>query len=343
MAVQQARRSDGLTDAQRTEIGIPAQPRGHHEDDGSPRPGSKDRPEERLAGGLGWFSIGLGLAQVAAPGAVARLIGVPGDDKTRSLMRGLGLREMTAGVGILTRPAPAGWLWARVAGDAMDLALLGAALSSNKARWGRVAAATAAVVGVTALDLLSAVQLGRRGGVARGYKEDRGMHVKKAITVNRSPEEVYRFWHDFKNLPRFMDHLESVQVTGDRRSHWKAKAPAGRTVEWDAEMVEDRPNELIAWRSLEGADVDNSGSVRFVPAPGDRGTEVHVELRYDPPGGAIGATIAKLFGEEPAQQVNADLRRFKQVMELGEVVQSDATVHGRSHPAQPPKEPVGAR
>jgi uncharacterized membrane protein len=343
MAIQQATRNDRPAGAQRMEIDIAPRSPGRYEQNGRLERRSEAGREERLAGGLGWFSIGLGLAQVAAPGAAARLIGVPGDDKARSLMRGLGLRELAAGLGILSRPRPAGWLWARVAGDAMDLALLGAALGSNRVRRGRVAAATAAVVGVTALDLLSAVQLGRLGAATQGHKEDRGMHVKKAITVNRSPEEVYRFWHDFQNLPRFMDHLESVQVTGERRSHWKAKAPAGRTVEWDAEVVEDRPNELIAWRSLEGADVDNSGSVHFAPAPGDRGTEVHVELRYDPPGGAIGATIAKLFGEEPAQQVNGDLRRFKQVMELGEVVQSEATVHGRPHPAQPPKEPVRAR
>jgi len=113
-------------------------------------------------------------------------------------------------------------------------------------------------------------------------------------------------------------------------------------VEWDAEIVEDRPNELIAWRSVEGSDVDNSGSVRFVQAPGDRGTEVHVELRYSPPGGVIGATIAKLFGEEPAQQVDADLHAFKAIMETGQLVHSDATIHGRPHPAQPPAEPVNS-
>ena len=168
------------------------------------------------------------------------------------------------------------------------------------------------------------------------------MHVKKAITVNRPPEEVYRFWHDFRNLPRFMKHLEDVRVTGNRRSHWKAKAPAGTTVEWDAEVVDDRPNELIAWRSLEGADVDNWGSVRFAPAPGGRGTEVRVELDYAPPGGALGATVAKLFGEEPEQQMQDDLRRFKQVLETGEVVYSEATVHGRPHPARPPEENTGS-
>ena len=163
--------------------------------------------------------------------------------------------------------------------------------------------------------------------------------MRKAITVNRPPEEVYRFWHDFRNLPRFMHHLESVQVTGDRRSHWKTKGPAGMSVEWDAETVDDRPNELIAWRSVEGSQVDNAGSVRFVPAPGGRGTEVHVELRYSPPGGAVAAAIAWLFGESADQQVYDDLRAFKQVIETGEVLVSDATLGRRGcwqRPAQPP-------
>lgn len=164
------------------------------------------------------------------------------------------------------------------------------------------------------------------------------MDVKKAITINHPPEEIYSYWHNFENLPSFMHHLESVQVTGDRRSHWKTKAPAGTTVEWDAEITQDEPNRLIAWRSLAGADVENSGTVRFKPAPGGRGTEVHVELHYDAPGGPIGALIAKLFGEEPAQQVSDDLRAFKQIIETGQVVHSDASIHRRPHPAQPPKE-----
>jgi len=164
--------------------------------------------------------------------------------------------------------------------------------------------------------------------------EDRRMHVTKAITVNRPPEELYRFWHDFENLPRFMNHLEAVQVLGETRSRWRAKAPGGSKVEWDAEIVEDRPSQVIAWRSLEGTAVDNEGAVRFVPAPGGRGTEVHVELRYEPPGGALGATVAKMFGEEPGQQVQEDLRRFKQVVETGDVARSDASVRGGG-PAQP--------
>lgn len=171
------------------------------------------------------------------------------------------------------------------------------------------------------------------------------MNVTKTTTINSSPEELYRFWHDFENLPRFMRHLESVQVTGAGRSHWKAKAPAGQTVEWDAEIVEDKPGELIAWRSLEGADVENSGSVRFSPATGGRGTVVTVQVEYDPPGGKAGALVAKLFGEEPEQQVQDDLRAFKQVIETGEVVLSEATIHGThifQRPGQHPEEGSGS-
>jgi len=166
--------------------------------------------------------------------------------------------------------------------------------------------------------------------------------VQKSLVINHSPEELYRFWHNFENLPRFMYHLESVQPTGDRRSHWVVKGPAGTMVEWDAEITEDRPNELIAWRSLEGSDVNNQGVVRFERAPGNRGTIVRVEIEYNPPGGIIGATIAKLFGKEPGQQVQDDLRRFKQLIETGEVVQSDASIHWAPHPAQPPARVRGA-
>jgi uncharacterized membrane protein len=169
------------------------------------------------------------------------------------------------------------------------------------------------------------------------------MQAKTAITINRPVEEVYRFWRDLSNLPSFMNHLESVEVTGDGRSHWTANAPAGRTVSWDAELVEDKPNQRIAWRSLEGSQVSNSGSVSFTPAPGERGgTEVRVELGYDPPGGALGKVVAKLFGEEPQQQVTDDLRRLKQVLETGEVVRSEGSPEGArslrlvtQRPAQP--------
>jgi uncharacterized membrane protein len=139
------------------------------------------------------------------------------------------------------------------------------------------------------------------------------------MTINRSPEELYRFWRNFENLPSVMRHLESVTMKDDKRSHWVVKGPAGRCIEWDAEIVNEKPNQLIPWQSCEGADVDHWGVVHFRPATGGRGTEMSVELEYAPVGGAIGMTVAKLFGEEPAQQIQEDLRRFKQFMEAGEV------------------------
>jgi uncharacterized membrane protein len=302
---------------------------------------------ERRARGLGWFSIGLGLAQIGAPRTLARLIGIDDDEETRNTMFAIGLREITSGIGILSRDRPAGWVWGRVGGDVMDLALLGKAMNQHDNDRGRLAAATAAVFGVTVLDFMTGQQLSRgpngisseptgRAGRA-GAAQRQGVHVKQAVTIKRPRTEVYGFWHHFENLPRFMAHLESVEVINERRSHWKARTLGGSTVEWDAEVVEDRPNELIAWRSLPEAGVPNSGSVQFRDAPGNRGTEVLVELRYQPPGGRLSSLIAKLFGEEPEQQVKGDLRRFKQVMETGEIVHSDASIHRGSHPAVPPE------
>jgi len=147
----------------------------------------------------------------------------------------------------------------------------------------------------------------------------RGVNVEDSVTINRSPEELYARWRDFENLPTFMSHLVSVRTIDRRHSHWVAKAPAGRQVEWDAEIINEIPNELIGWRTLENADVVSEGSVRFRPADSGRGTEVHVKLQYDAPAGKVGAAIAWLFGHEPSQQIREDLRRFKQLLETGEV------------------------
>ncbi len=148
-----------------------------------------------------------------------------------------------------------------------------------------------------------------------------GIKVSKSVTVNRPVEDLYAFWRDFENLPQFMNHLKSVKVMdgNGNRSHWVANAPAGQTVEWDAEIINEQANRLIAWRSLPDAQIANAGAVMFQPASGNRGTEVKVELEYNPPAGVLGALIAKLFGEEPEQQIDEDLRRFKQYMETGEV------------------------
>ncbi|HZQ05789.1 MAG TPA: SRPBCC family protein [Anaerolineae bacterium] len=145
-----------------------------------------------------------------------------------------------------------------------------------------------------------------------------GIRVEYALTINRSREDLYRFWRNFENLPRVMQYLDTVHVISPTRSHWVVKAPAGMKVEWDAEIINDIPNERIGWRSLEGADVPNAGSVTFEPGPNGTGTMVRVNLRYDPPGGPIGALIAKLFGTEPEQTVAEDLKRFKSMMEMNE-------------------------
>lgn len=271
---------------------------------------------EQLAKVLGWFSIGLGLAQLLAPRGVSRAIGVQDSPK---LMRTLGAREIASGVGILSQRRPANWLWTRVAGDAMDLALLGAAARAPRSLRGRIGWATAAVAGVAVLDLLSSIDNTQRKQMGQGPTVTGEVRLEKSITINFSPEECYRFWHDFSSFPRFMKHLESVEITGDNRMHWKAKGPAGSTVEWDAELVADEPGRHIAWRSLEGSQVDNEGVVRFEPAPGGRGTIVRVLMSYRPPGGIAGALVAKMFGEEPSQQIDEDLRRFKWLIETGEI------------------------
>ena len=303
---------------------------------GGQQSGSGNSAGERLARGLGWFSLGLGLAELLAPQGIAKIAGLEG--KQTGFIRLMGLREIAHGVAIFSQGRrPAAAVWSRVAGDALDLAALGVAFASPKTDKGRLAFATANVLTVAALDVLCAQQL---SGGNQGMIKGGGSQVKKSLIINRTPEELYQFWRDLENLPRFMPHLESVRVTGEGHSHWVARAPAGSSVEWDAEITEDRPNELIAWRSIAGADVDNSGSVSFERATGNRGTIVRVEMEYTPPGGALGAFIAKLFGEEPGQQSQEALRCFKQLMETGEIAISEGTVWDNGlltqRPAQPP-------
>ncbi len=311
---------------------------------------SQDGNAEQLARFLGWFSIGLGIAEIVAPRQLADMIGV---ENKPGVFRLMGLREIGHGIGILSQEQPAGAVWSRVAGDMLDLALLGTQLDSNNPQRQKTLAATMSVLGVTAVDLYTAKNLSRqsnggtgrwaqaegvRGSAREMVQSGSGIKVKSAVTIGRPIGEVYGFWRNFENLPRFMSHLESVQVLDDRRSHWSALGPAGIRMEWDAETLEDRPDELISWRSLPGGQVDTAGYVRFKQAPGNRGTEVLVEMRYDPPGGVVGASIAKLFGESGQEVVTRDLQAFKNVLETGEVVHSDSSIYTRPHPARPPEE-----
>jgi len=158
------------------------------------------------------------------------------------------------------------------------------------------------------------------------------IHVKKSVTINKSPAELYSFWRNFENLPQFMTHLESVKITGDKTSHWVATAPLGTTVEWDAEITSEQENERIGWKSSELSEIPNSGVVEFLPTT-NRGTEVKVTLTYEPPAGYLGSLVAKLFGEEPNQQVADDLRRFKQLMESGTIMKTEGQPSGRAESA----------
>ena len=155
-----------------------------------------------------------------------------------------------------------------------------------------------------------------------------GVRARASITVQHPRQSVYKFWRQFGNLPRFMQHLVSVQVKDEIHSHWIAEGPAGARYEWDSEIINEIPGELLAWKSLPGSDLVSTGSVHFRDAPGDRGTEIRVELQYNPPAGAIGALVARLLGREPEQEIQSDLRRLKQFLEAGELATTDGQSHG---------------
>jgi uncharacterized membrane protein len=276
-----------------------------------------------LARGLGLFSIGLGAAQLLAPRRLARATGFPDRGAGPLVIRAIGARELLVGGGLLLMRWPVPFQWLRVAGDAVDLAAMGVATRRARTRRDRALGTMGAVAAITAVDLVGGALVTReapRNGTgpldAGGRKP-----VRRSITIARPPEDVYTAWRDLEGLPRFMHHLEEVRTEpGSARSHWKARAPLGASVEWEAELTADEPGRRIAWRAVEGSPVTHEGEVRFEDAPGDRGTQVAVDFRYAPPAGIVGVAVAKLAGEEPEQQVAADLRRLKQLLEVGEVL-----------------------
>lgn len=288
-------------------------------------PRSGDAPDAALLSrGLGWFSIALGVTELAAPRALARLIGVDPRGATPWILRAMGAREILAGLGVLMRPRRPLPLWGRVAGDAVDLALLGVAAFGKRTRMPRIAGAIAAVGGVTALDIVAGLR------TQRAF-EHANRPVIWAETINKPPEEVYAFFRKFSQLPLFMDYLESVREIDERRSHWVAKLPIG-SIGWDAEITDDHPGRLIAWRSVERTPITTRGRVTFTRAPGRNMTEVRVEMQLGFLGSGPSATLARFFTRP---QIKGDLRRLKQVMETGEVLYSDASIHRGPHPAQP--------
>lgn len=292
-----------------------------------------------LVKGLRGASLGLGVTEIVAPRKVAAMSGVPDNRRSRSTIRALGVRELGHAAALFFGPSQL--VWTRVAGDAIDLAALGAGMSSRNASRVRGAAAAVGLVGITAVDVLAAVKA-QRDGNGHQPAQPGTRNLRAAVTVWRPPEEVYRFWRDLENLPSFMYHLKSVTVDSAGRSHWVTNSPLGDRVEWDAETTEDVPNERIAWKSLPGAKVENHGRVQFTPTPDGRGTEIRVTMSYAIPGGTLGKAVATLLGESPEQQVNDDLRRLKQLLETGRVVRSYASPEGTAsarqihqRPAQP--------
>jgi uncharacterized membrane protein len=166
----------------------------------------------------------------------------------------------------------------------------------------------------------------------------KAVKVERSVTIEKPRAELFAFWRNFENLPRFMEHLVSVRVDSPTRSHWQAKAPAGRTVEWDAEIVNEVPDEIIAWKSVGEPDVSNAGAVNFSDAPGGRGTVVRVTLDFEPPAGRVGAILSHFFSEEPDRQIREDLRKFKQLMETGEITTSARRVETSAYVGSTPQE-----
>jgi len=260
---------------------------------------------QSIAQGLGWFSLGLGLAQVVAPRAVARFIGINDGDRSAAVMRAIGMREIASGLGIFSQRNDAAFLWGRVVGDAMDLALLATAMGDERNDRGRLLGATAAVVGALVADVGAARTRSNpeKTSMAEFVNEWPGdVHdldadaehegkqtVRRAITINRPPEEVGQRLQQVAQDTQFLKHLESTDV-----------------------------------------------SLRPGPRGGD--TEVHVQIAYEPRGGKIGETISKMRRKDPGQQVMEELRHLKQVVEIGEIVHSDASIHRGMHPARPDEE-----
>lgn len=277
--------------------------------------------EQNTAQALGWLSVGLGLTALLAPRLVGQLTGV---GSRTGMLRAIGLRELAAGAGLLSGRDATPWLWSRVLGDTMDLMVLGAAAAKPAVGTRARAFVSLGIVGaITAADVAASVRqtLQRSQGLRVGEAED---YFERSVIVSKSPQECYDYWRNLNNAPGFMRTIESVTVLDDRRSHWVAKI-GGKTVEWDSRISEEKPGERISWHSDADAPLTHAGVVSFERAPGDRGTLVRLLVHYQPPGGRVALTAAKLIGKGPASEIQEDLRRFKQILETGEI----ATTRGQ--------------
>lgn len=263
------------------------------------------RSPEQFARGLGWLSLGLGVAQLLAPKVLSRIAGVP---VPGTLVMLCGARDVLCGIGMLAQEQQAPWLKARVAGDAIDIAALAGALLVPGLPKRRIGVSAALAGGIAAADLYGLQQLSAHG------RRVPPRHVAASIDIARPPEDIYRFWRNPENLPRLMPHLDSVQVLDELHSHWVARGQGGQRTEWDSEIIDDAPNQRLAWRSVDGSLIYNAGSLQLEPL-GAGVTRLRVELLYDAPPESLASAIVRLFGGEPGGDVRADLRAFKHLIE----------------------------
>ena len=283
-------------------------------------PGEGRQRPQLLGKALGWFSIALGLAQLLAPRSVARASGL--NNVSPLLIRAIGVRELASGIGLLRPETPPAWRWSRVAGDVIDLSLLGVAMASPRHERTRLATTAALVAGVAAIDYIASKQLAPRKLSELPAPGESGLALQKSVIINRSAEDCYQAWRTLENLPRFMPGLQSVQVLDARRSRWHSVEGV-----WTGELTREEPGKRLDWRAEENH--DETGALEFSPAPGGRGTVVTLHLHMRPPAGKVGTAVGQLFSEAPAYKLEMTLRRFKQWMETGEVATTEGQPSGK--------------
>lgn len=287
------------------------------------------RKGETLVPILGWFSLGLGLAEIAAPKKVAKLAGL---SNGRGVVKAFGVREVISGFAVLAAPVAKYGLWARVAGDLLDLAVVGKGLAESESlkRRRRLKTAAAAILGITALDLYSSY----KETAGDGYSRTRGAALpepviaRESVTIKKPAEDLYLRWRNFSKLPRFFSFLEMVEEISEKQSRWKLKSFAGLNIEWVAELLDDKPGTVISWRTIEGSDISHAGSVSFKATGRGGETILTAELQFTA-GGRPSSRINKAINWLGEHKLKHDLRRFKQLMETGEIATTKCQPAGR--------------